>query len=463
VSLGADRPVVPDENLVSRRPWYAIAVGLLVLSLVLRQPLLVLAGLLVGALGAIPELWYRYCLAGVVARRRLGERRAMFGDTVALTLSVENRKPLPLPWLELRDELPAGLPVAGTTLHPSYKQDRVVMESTLALWLYQRVTRRYAVRCVARGSYAFGPLLLRSGDPFGLLTREQRLEDVERLIVYPLVVPIARLGLPAQHPFGERTTRRRLIEDPLRVAGVRPYVAGDEPRRIHWKASARVGSPQSKVYEPATRHTLVLFVDMRTLDNPVLGYDPALFELALCTAASVVAWALEQGYAVGLYSNGTLAPSDDVAPAGAAGQGRDDETPARRAARALASGAAALRPRVPPAAHTAQLPRALEVLARIYPYLGMPIERVVEAEQGNLPYGATVVYVGAAAMLGAGAVAAFERLRARGHAVTLLLVGEAAPAAGTLPVHRVGGKETWDALSTEALAGGGPGHGLTVR
>lgn len=460
MGVDVDRPAVPDDNLLSRRPWYVIGLILLALSLPLHQPLLVIAGLLVAALGVIPELWYRFCLVGVVVRREFSETRALFGETITLTLCVENRKPLPLPWLELEDEFPDGLPLHGVRLHPSYKPGRLLLTNTLALWLYQRVTRRYTLRCAARGAYSFGPLLLRSGDPFGLLTREERQDDLTRLIVYPLVAPLTRLGLPARHPFGERTAPRRLVEDPLRVAGVRPYVAGDEPRRIHWKATARVGAPQSKVYEPATRQTLVLFVDMRTLGNPVLGYDPALFELALCTAASLTAWGLDEGYAVGVFANGTLALPDLATPSPVAlgtGVERGTEPPARRAdqlERGLAAGATALQLRVPPAANAAQLPRVLGALARLYPYLGVPIERIIEAEQNNLPFGTTVVYVGAAATLGASGVATLKRLRTRGHAVTLVLTGETPLQTGTLPAYRVGGKETWDALAEEALATG---------
>jgi uncharacterized protein (DUF58 family) len=464
VSLDIDQPILPDENILSRRPWYVIGLGLILLSLLLRQPLLVIAGLLIIALGAIPELWYRYCLAGVVVRRRLSEQHAMYGDEVSLTVSVENRKLLPLPWLEVEDELPEALPVRGMRLRPSVKAQRRLLTNTVALWLYQRLTRRYAIRCVARGVYAFGPLWLRSGDPFGLLTREQRVEDVSRLVVYPLLVSIARLGLPARHPFGERTAPRRLLEDPLRVAGVRPYALGDEPRRIHWKATARTGAVQSKVYEPATRHTLVLFVDVRTLDTPIFGYDSSLFELAMCTAASVAAWGLDQGYAVGLFANGVSAPVD--APPGATARtrvrGAAGDDARTDVARRIAAGAASLRVRVPPASRVEQLPRALDALARLYPYLGTGIESVIAAEGPGLPFGATVVYVGAAAVLGNSGVAALSRLKARGHAVTLVLTGDAPIDAGALATFRVGGKEVWDALETAAL-GGGAANALTFE
>ena len=215
------------EQLRSRRPWYLVGAALLLASVVFHQPLVFVAGLLALALGPIPELWYRFCFAGLVYRRHLSERRVFFGETVTLRLSVENRKPLPLPWLEIEDEFPEPLTSQGGRLEPHFKPRRMLLMNALSLWWYQRVTRRYQVRCAARGVFTLGPLTLRSGDPFGLLTREQRIEELDTLLVYPPILPIERFGLPAHHPFGERRAPRRLLEDPTRVIGVREWQPED--------------------------------------------------------------------------------------------------------------------------------------------------------------------------------------------------------------------------------------------
>ena len=307
MAYDTDMPVIPDEKILSRRPWYVIG-GLLILD----QP--------ATAATAALHRWAsrrraRRCAGNMVSLLPLGcehsphfqypacgDRRRDSSDT-----TIENGKLLPLPRLEIEDEAPEeGLSIRGGYLATSVKPQRALLVNTLSLWAFQRVIRRYRVRCLARGVYTFGPIHLESGDPFGLLTRETSLETEEHLLVYPLTVPIARLGLPARSPFGERPTPYRLLEDPLQVSGARPYTLGDDPRRIHWKATARTATLQSKVYEPSAHHTLVLFVDLRTFNDPTLGYDPARLELALCAAASVATWGIEHGYAVGLYANGML-------------------------------------------------------------------------------------------------------------------------------------------------------------
>jgi len=439
-----------DDRTRTRQPWYIAGFVLILGSIILRQPVLVVVGLLVITLGLIPDLWYRFCLSGVVVSRTFSTRHAQIGDEVILTLTVENRKLLPLPRIEIQDEVPeTGVTIRGAFLETSVKSLRAQLVNILPLWAFQRVTRRYRMRCLTRGIYAFGPMRVESGDPFGFLEREAQIEAVERLVVYPLIVPVERLGLPSHAPFGERKAPRRFLEDPLRVAGVRAYALGDEPRRIHWKATARAGSLQSKVYESSTYHTLALFVDVRVRDDQILSYDAERLELALCTAASVATWGVENGYAVGLYANGTLAEIDDPAPLHQLTE-VEEESDSLRLARIIL--ATSVQPRLAPSTHSGQIVRVQETLARLIPYFAGPIADVITREEARLPFGSTVVYIGSAPALGVPGVVALDRLRRRGHAVVALLTGEEELPEHGVPVIRVGGAETWEQLQREALA-----------
>src|SRR5262249_12887058 len=164
------------------QPWYIAGFVLIFCSILLRQPVLVVVGLLVITLGLIPDLWYRFCLSGVVVSRSFSTQRAQIGDEIVLTLTVENRKLLPLPRIEIQDEVPEeGVTIRGAFLETSVKSLRAQLVNILPLWAFQRVTRRYRMRCLARGIYAFGPMRVESGDPFGFLEREVQIEAVERL------------------------------------------------------------------------------------------------------------------------------------------------------------------------------------------------------------------------------------------------------------------------------------------
>ena len=450
-----------DQNILSRRPWYVVGALLLLISLALRDEALFVAGLAVLALGAIPEIWYRFCLSEVTVRRHLDVDRAEIGDEVSFIITIENRKILPLPRLDLDDEVPEDCHIAGAVVQPSYKTGRATLTNAFSLWAMQRVTRRYRMRVLERGSFAFGPMTLHSGDPLGILTRTENIDQPARLLVHPLVMPLERFGLPARAPFGDFATSRRLLADPLRVAGVREYVAGDDPRHIHWKSTARTGALHTKIFEPSAHHTLTIFLDLRTFGRDerlfghgqFVGVDHDLSELAVSAAASLAAWGLEHGYAVGLCANGTMQTyDDDIWRPKASADSDADSAIAFSHVIAHNTRRSAGRLRIAPASDSGQLLRLMDALARLVAFVPRPINDIVVEEAPRLPYGSTIVYVGAAQALGGEGVEAFTRLRSAGHSVTLLLTGDTPLVTRRLPALRLGGSAKWRELTREALA-----------
>jgi uncharacterized protein (DUF58 family) len=87
--------------------WYGQVVIVIVLALVLSA-----AGL--------SKLWSRYSLVGVSCERRLSEQRIFPGEYLELRLRLVNRKLLPLPWIQLDDEIPAGF-ASDISLAPGSK------------------------------------------------------------------------------------------------------------------------------------------------------------------------------------------------------------------------------------------------------------------------------------------------------------------------------------------------------
>lgn len=455
-----------DEALLNRRPLYYAAGLLALLSFALLQPLLFVGALLVFIIAFVPEIWYRYALRELSVSRAPATRSAMLGDEVEILLTVENRKPLPLPWLQFEETLSSDLPVNGRSLGPSARLGRVALTQTFSLWSYQRVRRRYRVQAIQRGAFRMSTVALRASDPFGMMTREATRELPETILVQPLVAPIERFGLPAHAPFGERKSARRLLEDPLRVVGTREYMPGDEPRRIHWKATARSGALQSKVFEPSTRYSLAIFLDVRTFPRAVKGYDPDLADLAICATASVASWGLDQGYAVGVFSNGTLAVTDDADPTARAIRAAHEQS--EQSAPLMTAGGytySSPRLRIAPSSRGEQLPLILDALARLQAFIGVPMDQLIAAEQRRLSLGATVVYIGCSTAVDVPVVLALRNLRRHGHDVSLLLT-QSADAGGLsddgslqladLPVHHIGGREDWRALIAEALGDRAP-------
>lgn len=426
------------------RKWYYLCITLILISLFLHQPLLLLIGLLGLVVLALTDIWAKYCLHEVHYQRTLSEQRVLFGEEITLSLSVENAKLLPLPWLEVVDTVPRGMTFKRHHLRINLSNNMVVLENLFSLRWYERVTRRYTAQCTMRGVHAFGPTILRSGDAFGFLQREASLPNRQYLLVYPLVVPLTSFGLPARHPFGDYKAPRRLLEDPSRVIGVRDYTYGDELRRIHWKATARALQLQSKVYQPTTTYTLVLFLNVISRFDAWYGVHPELQELSICATASVANWALDEGLAVGLYANTImympeLGTSVSTPPDGEAEKGQPVEV-------IVAEQLKRRRIHLPPASNEEQRKRIMEVLARIQSYFGSSIEDLIQAERTRLPAGATVVVV--TSTISDPLLDTLARVRQSGHAVTILFVGDSpiSPRLAGVAIYHLGGEDTWKQL-----------------
>src|SRR2546421_6707903 len=430
---------------MNRRLYY-IGLAILIASILFHQPLLVVIGLLVLIIIGTTDIWASYCLRQLRYQRQFSEQRALFGEQVTLSLAVENAKLLPLPWLEIEDTVPRAFTRTGRRARFSIVGETAVLENLFSTRWYERVTRRYTLHCNARGVHKFGPTRVRSGDVFGFISNEETIANWQYLLVYPLVVPLTRFSLPARHPFGDRRAPRRLLEDPTRVIGVRDYAYGDSLRRVHWKATARTMQLQSKIYEPTTTYTMILFLNVKTQFDSVYGLQPELQELAICAAASVSDWALNEGYAVGLYANTLMFMPEEGVYTEAAPEdpeNKEEQGPGATVAAQLKR----RRIHLPPATSEEQRGRIMDVLARIQPYFGSTLEDIIQAERFRLPAGATIVVI--TSSMNDRLLDTLARLKQSGHAVTILFVGDnPSPArlAG-LSIYPIGGKEAWEKLA----------------
>lgn len=373
---------------MGRTGWTA-AVVILVLALSTRNSLIFTMALILGLLGLVVWLWSRYSLSEVTYRRRFGVERLFFGEETDLRLEVTNAKPLPLAWLRCEDDIPIALDLKPDERTRHYLPSRRVLVNLFSLGLYQRVIRRYTVTGTQRGAWSFGPVQLICGDIFGFRSQLREFTDTTLLLVYPRLYTLPELGLDARHPFGDYQSRNRLIDDPLRVSGVREYLPGDNFRHIHWKATARRQELQTKQFEPSASHPLAIFINIRTFNHRFEGIDPALREFAISAGASLARWAQLRGDAFGVFANSMMY----------AGQ----------------------RVRILPGAHPRQLARVLEALAYCVGVPHTTIERVLLQEADHLRNGTSIVLI--SATLSDNLRRVLADLQRRGFAVTLLGIG----------------------------------------
>ncbi|GEM_PF-1206980 len=202
------------------------------------------AGILILAHGG--RLWSRAGLARLSLLPETDRNRLFPGETVRFRVVVENRKPLPV-WVRI--ELQASRDVlAGEEL----------LRGETVLRPYGRVRRSWSLAALRRGVYTIGPARISAGDLLGFHRRSRAVPFSREIVVFPRLPRLRALDLPFREFFGLHASRGA-VEDPAWYAGTRDYRGNRPARNIHWKASARLGVLQEKLFEP-TSHRKVMFV-----------------------------------------------------------------------------------------------------------------------------------------------------------------------------------------------------------
>ena len=223
--------------------------------------------------------------------QRIYTDHAFLGEKVPVKLQITNRSWFPVPWLRISESVP--LPLHS----PNFVRRVIFLPS------HGQGVITYTLDCRRRGYYTLGPLNLHTGDLFGFSETQGQEARADSITVYPRIVPLTRLGLSSDLPFGTVRTYQRLFEDPTRLIGLRHYQAGDPLHRIHWKASAHSGDLLVTKLDKAISLETSILLNLNAAD-----YDPpwavVSSEWAIVVAASIAHHLTEQRQPVGLLTNG---------------------------------------------------------------------------------------------------------------------------------------------------------------
>jgi uncharacterized protein (DUF58 family) len=226
----------------------------------------------------------RFGLADLEAGYALDRVTAAVGETLRVTYTVRNAGRLPKLWLELHNPTTLPVPLPGR-----------------ALALGPRAERAWAARVPlsARGHFRVDPLVIRTGDPFGLFEASASVGTGTAVTVYPRVESLPRWRLPASTLEGSSSTPERTMQTTPLVTSVRPYAPGDAYNRIHWKSTARQGELQVKEFDLEQTADLWIVLDLDRHVQAGTGEESTL-ESAVRVAAALAAHALLENRAVGM-------------------------------------------------------------------------------------------------------------------------------------------------------------------
>ncbi|MDB5236890.1 MAG: cell division protein FtsB [Hymenobacter sp.] len=217
------------------RRFFLLVVGLIVCFIVafflpwLLGPMYVVLGLFIVLTLLDALLLYapaRNQTAPVFGRRVLGDKLANGSDN-DVQIYLENHYRFPIQ-TETIDEIP----------HQFQRRD-VLFRAAIQPGETQIIN--YQLRPTKRGEYEFGALNIYVASPLGLVRRRFCYEQGRTVPVYPSFLQMRQYELLAIHnrltEVGVKRIRR--VGHSMEFEQIRPYVPGDDPRSINWKATAR--------------------------------------------------------------------------------------------------------------------------------------------------------------------------------------------------------------------------------
>jgi uncharacterized protein (DUF58 family) len=276
------------------RPWHfaVLWLGLFIAAVSSGVELLSYLAYLLLFVGAAMWVTARLTLEGLSVKRTVGQAYAHLGDKIDLNYELRNAHRLAKLWVEVSETSNWPEPLTGRVLSIAGKG----------------ATRRWKVSVPAlrRGRFHLGPIVLRSGDPFGLFSTVARIPLDALILVYPKVLPLPFWQLPGSFLEGNVLTGQRSLQSTSMVMGIRDYRAGDAMNRIHWPSSVRHRGLYVKEFELDKTADLWIYLDLERHWHRGEG-ENSTEERAVTVAASVVAKALREHRNVGLVTTGVRA------------------------------------------------------------------------------------------------------------------------------------------------------------
>ncbi len=281
--------------MLTRQGWLvgAGAVVLLVLGRVLGLAELVALGVVAVALLAGSAALVGSARLELEVGRAVHPARVHVGTSSRVDLTIRNLRPGSTPVLRLRD------PVSGTR-----GADLLVPP----LGRGERTVAAYRLPTERRGLVQIGPLDVVVGDPFGLTNLSTVGAPSVELTVYPHVDQIEPLPYTTGHdPLAGAKQPNSLGRTGEDFYALRPYVVGDDLRRIHWPSSARHDELLVRQNELPWQGRTTVLLDVRKA-----AHAGDSLEIAVSAAASIVTATARRNDLVRLVT--TAGSDSDFAP-----------------------------------------------------------------------------------------------------------------------------------------------------
>ena len=196
-------------------------------------------------------LVYRHVLkTRLLVAFRVADHTVLRGESTTAVLTLTNNSPLPI--IDIRLRLSDG------KVH--FAESEKFASCMLLPWEMKQI--ELTISCLHCGETVAGAEEIRVRDIFGLT--ERRFSAVGKINVLPRTEHLSDLVIAPVRQIERQNRSRSYYGETIPDGQLRPYVTGEDVRRIHWKASQLQGRPILRNHVPEPKTEVVLLPDNRS-------------------------------------------------------------------------------------------------------------------------------------------------------------------------------------------------------
>ena len=278
------------KNLFLTRRFFTLFWGcvlLFVVSLMVQWLLIIaLAGIFVIVLSTCIEIVMLYSNKGIIAERILPDKFSN-GNENNVQILLENRYNF----------------AVKLKIYEDYPVQFQIRDGAMDVTLIRNESKHlnYTLKPVKRGEYIFGYVNTLVTSNLGLVYRRFRTCKDQKVAVYPSFVQMRRFELLAiSNRLSEIGIKKiRKIGTSAEFEHIRPYVQGDDPRKVNWQATARRGDLMVNNFQDERSQQVYCIIDKgRTMKMPFEGMS--LLDFAINASLVLLNTAFVKGDKAGL-------------------------------------------------------------------------------------------------------------------------------------------------------------------
>ena len=257
--------------------------------------------LAMGGVVVVTDILLLYRFGGAVEARRMTGEKFANGEDNPVSIRLKNHYPFGIR-ARVIDEAPV-----------EFQKRDISLEFVLSPG--EAGCKAYSLHPVRRGAYVFGRIRVFVSSPLSFVMRRYSFEPGTEVAVWPSFLQMRKYELMAfagTRP-GSGVHKRRIAGVSTAFDQIQPYVQGDDPRTVNWKATAKCRRLMVNTYTEERSQQVYCLVDKgRTMEAPFRGMTVLDYAINATLALSDII--LKKGDRAGLLTfaqkTGTLIKAD---------------------------------------------------------------------------------------------------------------------------------------------------------